>query len=227
MKPLIVIPAVKNAHVTREAIDSVINHPVDIILCANGADYDVLELMHQYKVAFPHKVSVWIEPTNIGVNPIWNKFVKHFLNTDYTHIGIMNSDIILQHQWLEYLEECDCCADMTDTVIIPVEVDKDKVKESIDICGVHVQLVTEGTNGIFIWLTKEQARIAFPIPEDIKIWFGDNWIHEKLRRAGHPTVIHHNFRAFHQGSVTIQSVGGVSELIEQDKVAWEKVKLMI
>lgn len=220
MKPLIVMPAVKNAHVTREAVDSVINHDVDIILCANGADQDIIDLFYQYKEMSP-RVSVWIEPVNIGVNPIWNKFLDYFIGGNYTHIGIMNNDIILQRQWLDYLNQVD-----SKQVPVCIEVDKDKVKESIDLCQ-DTTTVTEGTNGIFIWLTKEQARIVYPIPEAIKIWFGDNWIHFKLRKAGYPTVIHHNLRAFHQGSVTIQSVDGVSEQIEKDKIEWEKIKFMI
>lgn len=223
MRPLIVMPAVKNVHVTREAIDSVINHDVDIILCANGADYDIVELMHQYKVLKPERVSVWIEPVNIGVNPIWNKFVEHFLRSHYTHIGILSSDVILQKQWLEYLEMWGTDNEQH----ICVEVDKDKVKESIDFSVSDSFVVTEGTNGIFIWLTKEQAKIAFPIPDGIKIWFGDNWIHERLRRAGYPTVIHHNFRAFHGGSVTLKAMAGTDALIEQDKIEWERIKKMI
>lgn len=223
MKPLIVMPAVKNAHVTREAVDSVINHDVDIILCANGADQDIIDLFYQYKTLKPERVTVWIEPVNIGVNPVWNKFVAHFLTTDYTHIGILSSDVILQRQWLEYLE----LWQGSRTQLICIEVDKDKVKEEVDVTDINTTPVTEGTNGIFIWLTKEQARIAFPIPEQIKIWFGDNWIHEKLRKAGHPTVIHHNFRAFHGGSVTLKAMDTTSALIEQDKIEWETIKKMI
>lgn len=221
MKPLIVMPAVKNVHVTREAVDSVINHDVDIILCANGADQDIIDLFYWYKEQSP-RVTVWIEPVNIGVNPVWNKFVAHFLNTDYTHIGILSSDVILQRQWLDYLEQWEGSG----TQIICVEVDKDKVKEGIESSG-PTTLVTEGTNGIFIWLSKEQASLAFPIPEQIKIWFGDNWIHEKLRKAGHPTVIHHNFRAFHGGSVTLKAMDTTSAIIEQDKIEWETIKKMI
>lgn len=224
MKPLIVMPAVKNVHVTREAIDSVINHPVDIILCANGADQDVIDLMYQYKELKPDRVSVWIEPVNIGVNPVWNKFVAYFMNTDYTHIGILSSDVILHHQWLEYLERWDSISD----VPIPVEVDRDTLKLGIDVSENKREIATEGLNGIFIWLTKFQAKVSFPIPEDIKIWFGDNWIHESLRQQGYATVIHHNFRAFHGGSVTLQAMEGTNALIEQDKVAWEtKVKKLL
>ena len=213
------MPAVKNVHVTREAIDSVINHDVDIILCANGADEDIIALFNEYG----ERVTVWIEPVNIGVNPVWNKFMDYFIKSDYTHLGIMNNDIIFQHQWLDYLK----LWSVDNEQIIVVEVDKDKVKESVDLTCSDTTTVTEGTNGIFIWLTKEQAKIVYPIPNGIKIWFGDNWIHYKLRKAGHPTVIHYNFRAFHQGSVTVQSVEGVSEQIEQDKIAWEQIKLMI
>lgn len=223
MKPLIVMPAVKNVHVTREAVDSVINHDVDIILCANGADQDIIDLFYQYKTLKPERVTVWIEPVNIGVNPVWNKFVAHFLTTSYTHIGILSSDVILQRQWLEYLKEVDA----RDFIPICVEVDKDKVKEDVDVKDWHIQYVKEGTNGIFIWLTKEQAKMSFPIPEGIKIWFGDNWIHEKLRKAGHTTVIHHNFRAFHGGSVTLQAMPESGGIIEQDKIEWETIKKMI
>lgn len=222
MKPLIVMPAVKNVHVTREAVDSVINHDVDIILCANGADQDIIDLFYWYEEQYP-RVTVWIEPVNIGVNPVWNKFVAHFLTTSYTHIGILSSDVILQRQWLEYIKEN---GDDKEQMIC-VEVDKDKVKEEINVIGMNAQLVTEGTNGIFIWLTKEQAKMSFPIPEGIKIWFGDNWIHYKLRKAGHPTVIHHNFRAFHGGSVTLQAMPESGGIIEQDKIEWETIKKMI
>ena len=216
------MPAVKNVHVTREAVDSVINHDVDIILCANGADQDIIDLFYWYKEQNP-RVSVWLEPYNIGVNPVWNKFVSHFLNMNYTHIGILSSDVILQHQWLDYLTVHNNSKEQ----IIIREVDKDVVKQPVDYTCHDTTTVTEGTNGIFIWLTKKQASLAFPIPEQIKIWFGDNWIQFKLRNAGYPTVIHHNFRAFHGGSVTLKAMEGTDALIEQDKLEWEIIKKTI
>jgi hypothetical protein len=219
MTPLIVIPAVKNAHVTREALDSVIGLGVDIIVCANGADEDVIQLFHEFKEKF-RNISIWHEPTNIGVNPIWNKFVQHFLASSYTHIGILSSDVIMQSQFLEVLQNRDIPNEMP----IPIEVDKVTVYEKLDPAGQVGQVVTEGTNGIFIWLSKEQARIAFPIPDGIKIWFGDNWIHEKLRIAGHKTVILGNFQAFHHGSVTLKEMSTSSEDIERDKINWQTIR---
>lgn len=222
MKPLIVMPAVKNVHVTREAIDSVINQDADIILCANGADEDIIALFEEFK-AFSPRVTVWIEPVNIGVNPVWNKFIDYFIKSDYTHLGILSSDVIMQSQFLDVLRNRGDRNDMP----IPTEVNKDVVRLPIDPNGLKGTTADAGLNGIFIWLNKKQAKWVYPIPDEIKLWYGDNWIHFICRLMNNPTVILENFRAFHGGSVTLKAMETTSALIESDRSYWPAIQQKI
>lgn len=218
------MPAVKNPHVTREALDSIIHQPVGIVLCANGAEQDIRDLFEEFKEnrkkLFPdYEIIIWDEPVNICVNPVWNKFLEYFIKSEYTHIGILSSDVILHKSFLHIIKTIQLF--LIDKVPLFKEVDKDQVYE--DIYAPYDWDYTEmdhGTPGFFIWLSKEQAKKVYPIPEEIKLWFGDEWIYTILRRAGYKTILCNNLWAFHQGSQTLKEMSNTSELIESDKKAW-------
>jgi hypothetical protein len=81
-----------------------------------------------------------------------------------------------------------------------------------------------GTPGVLICLNKTHANLVYPIPETLKVWFGDNWIYDGLRGVGYKTIIVNNLITYHSGSQNVSKVKGISEIIEQDKIEWEKLK---
>jgi len=225
MKYLVGIPCLYGVEHTREAIDSVIKTPnTHLLLIDNGSEISVKDLIYDYALK-NENVSVIHNKENIYVNPAWNQILTYFLDSECDRLLIMNSDLVLQSQWNfvlnSYLDE------FKNDIPVPF-ISNDR--KTVDYCyplfdGTYKAIeVTEGTPGVLIVINKEHASNIYPIPETIKVWFGDNWIYEGLRKLGYKTVVLNNLIAYHSGSQNVSKVEGIGKIIEQDKIEWEKLK---
>jgi len=225
MKLLLCIPIVNNPHVTRQCIESVVHHPVDVMLFANGYNQEIQILFDNYR-DLPN-VKIVDRPENIYVNPAWNFFLEEFINNEqYTHLGILNSDIILHRDFVGALQKFWMV--YPNYVPIPTEVNKEEIFHDIDylLSDMH-RWIPEGFPGIAIFLNRQHAHCVYPIPKNIKVWFGDNWIYSICRELGFPTVMYDKLKSFHEGSSTIYSIKGIDWVIEQDKEEWPTVRDMM
>jgi hypothetical protein len=220
MRYLVGIPMLYGAGHCKDAIESVVyKDNVDLLLIDNGADQPVKDIIQRY--SHLEKVNVISNLVNIYVNPAWNQIISHFLNDNYDYLLIMNSDLVLHPDWNKVL---DFYLDQMPG-IIPVPVignDSRLANKKIDLSLSYTE-VFEGTPGVLIIINKEHARAIYPIPETIKVWFGDNWIYEGLRKLGYRTLVLNNLLSYHSGSQTVSKVKDISEIIEQDKIEWTKL----
>ncbi len=222
MKVLVAMPCVNNTHVTKECLDSIVNHPVDILLCQNGATDEIKELFKEYKEKHSTINTIWNIEENKGLNPVFNDFMYYFLiQEQYTHLAIINSDIILHSNWLNIIKRAinihgDLC-------YLPTEVDKEKIFQNSDLEDLSYHDIEGGACGMIMWLSREHVKAVYPMPTDIKIWFGDNWIFDLYRGVGGKTVVLKNFWCFHHGSSTLKTLSSTSQWIEDDKIAWRDV----
>lgn len=217
---LVAIPCLYGGWHTKLAIDSVIHEPgVEVLLIDNGAAQDVKDVIALYPSA--HLIR---NPDNIYVNPAWNQAMEFFLeDSRYTHIVLMNSDLVMGKTWAS---------------ILRVRIEKHGIMEVAlpTIRDAHpgnpyngydtnAQTVTSGFPGVFICLSYWHVKWVYPIPSYIKVWFGDNWIFDKVRAAGVRTSVVPNLfaRHLHGGSQNVQRVPGIAEIIEEDKRQWEEV----
>jgi vacuolar-type H+-ATPase subunit F/Vma7 len=219
MKYLVGIPCLYGADHCKDAIESVVHKDnVDVLLIDNGAEPRVKELLHRYSLK--ENVLVISNPVNIYVNPAWNQIISHFLKSNYEYLLIMNSDLILQKDWDKVLDYY--FKEYPNIVPIPTIGNNSKMG------GVTLNFdyteVNGGIPGVLIVINKKHAELIYPIPETLKIWFGDNWIYDGLRRLGYKTLVLKNLLSYHLWSQTVSKVSGISELIEQDKLEWEKLK---
>jgi len=219
MKCLVGIPCLYGPGHTKEAIESVANKKdTAVLLIDNGAERSVKELINNY--AKKENVIVISNPENIYVNPAWNQIINCFLDSEFDYLMIMNSDLTLHDKWKEVIDKH---FESNNSVPVPIiSNNKEALSQKLQDGGTIE--VFEGTPGVLIVLNKEQAKFIYPIPETIKVWFGDNWIYEGLRRAGHKTVVLTNLISYHSASQNVSRVEGISKIIEKDKVEWEKLK---
>lgn len=212
---LVAIPVLTGSDHCKAAIDSVFpKEGVQILIADNGAEESVKEMLKVY-TAQP----IYFERfhQNIFVNPVWNTFLKTFLSSSYERLVIMNSDLLMQSQWVEVVNNR--WTINPDEILLPVMDELRDINPAVS----NAQVVIEGTPGVFITLNRKQAEMVYPIPEDIKIWFGDLWIFTILRELGYQTVIPENLLAKHFWSSTVSRLPGISELIEHDKIQWADV----
>lgn len=217
-KYLIGIPVLYNSIVTKKAIDSVIKKEnIDILIIDNGAEIDVKDVIYSYKES---NLFIIKNETNMYVNYSWNQILEHFLkHLEYDYICIMNSDIIMQPQFNEVLENYHNIN--PNSIVIAHQInDITEITNKVDLDNYTIKVVTEGTAGVNIILNRKQAKIVYPIPGYINIWFGDNFIYEVLRELGYKTIILSNLVAYHYGSQNVSRLKGVAEIIEEDKRNW-------
>lgn len=219
-KILIAIPCVTGVEHVRESIRSVVGKEnVDVIIIDNGATTDTKAVIMQF--AYQTGVIVHGNPENVYVNPAWNQAMKFFLDSkQYDYLIIMNSDLNMHKDWDKTCREIwDQSPELS---LIPV-ITNDKNATQVDLDGQNsVTRVFEGTPGVFITLSRKQAEMCYPLIEDTKVWYGDNQIFDTIRACSEGTVIPRNLIAYHSWSQTVQAVPGVYEIIEDDKIAWEK-----
>ena len=219
MKILVCIPCLYGEVHTLEAIRSVHDREnVELLLIDNGAEHKVVNLIWLYSQK--EGVHVIKNPENIYVNPAWNQGIKFFLDRpEYSHIIIMNSDLIMQKDWSEVL--LNRWANNPDEICIPI-IHEDKNPPDVSTRLQSVTEVHEGTPGVFITMNRKQAEMIFPIPESLKVWFGDQLIYEVLRKF-YKTVIPDNLLCYHYWSQNVSKVERISEIIEEDKRQWELI----
>lgn len=222
MRYLAGIPCLYGPEHTKEAIDSIIDkEDVDVLIIDNGADASVKAMLEEYKDRL--NLAIIQNPENIYVNPAWNQILEFFIKRPiYDYLLIMNSDLVLHKDWEDVLDKY--LSRYPEIIPIPIiSDDRNILKREIELKFDYTQ-VYEGTPGVLIILNKTHAQSIYPIPETIKVWFGDNWIYEGLRKLNYSTIVLNNLLSFHSGSQTVERVKGVSQIIEQDKIEWEKLK---
>lgn len=218
MKMLIGIPCLYGYAHTEDAIKSVVFHPdVHLLLIDNGAESDIKRLIKDY--ASLGNVTVIHNPENVYVNPAWNQIIKFFLDGEFDLLGIMNSDLTMQFNWADSLRNLYEKFGDDYTYVPVIKPDRDDIKIRVNTSEFNIFTVASAP-GIFITLNRKQAERIYPIPEDCKVWFGDDWIYGILRGLGGKTAVASNLIAYHGVSQTVQRVEGIDKVIEKDKIAW-------
>ncbi len=206
MKILTAIPCLYNSEVCRNSIESVI-YESDLLLIDNGAEEDVKYLLNGYVTS--HKNCTLIQNAiNLYVNKAWCQAIEYFLNSDYDQLVIMNSDLIMKVGWSEYLVDGISCVPTDGSHITDTE-------------------VTEGVPGVFIHLNKTMAKLVYPIPSEIKLWYGDTYIYNTLYKYGYKTIIKSGLicEHVHNGSVSCRQLPEFQEVIQKDMEAWKLITL--
>lgn len=214
MNYLIGIPVLYGAEHCRAAIHSAASGPADVLVIDNGSDPDVKEMLsYCSEITVKHRI---VNPKNIFVNPAWNQLMEFFLRHEqYDVLCIMNSDVVLPGNFVNTLNRF--YAQYPNDIPLPVEGHPKPLNAD---GSLTVEAVSGGVAGTFICLTRQQVKNVYPIPDCIKIWFGDNHLYEVHRQLDIKTYLVHDLKIQHGNSRTVSILPGISELIEQDKVAW-------
>jgi|ERR1700723_693419 len=197
------IPVLYNGETFRKSIESVVNE-CDVLIIDNNSTHDVKLVIDEYDKR--PNVFVIRNKENNFVVAAWNQILQFFLKWNYENLIIMNSDLILNQGWSNHLENGVSC------VINDGSEKQDKE-------------VFSGTPGIYVNLNVEMAKAVYPVPNDIKLWFSDDWIYTIIRELGYKTIVKHKLIGLHYcgGSQSIAILPNKSETIEADKVAWAEV----
>ena len=199
----VVIPTLlKDESLLNELIDSLVSDDSvqEILIINNNSEK---EFYYEN-----HKVRIISKGQNLFVNPSWNLGVKEAKN-DY--IALINDDIKIPNNL------CSSILNLFDDNVGIVGADKDYVIDTrnknneiiIDISTVNLQLSDSivlkpikyrpHNFGIIMFFKKDVYK---EIPEDIKIFYGDDWIIHFAEKMGKTNYVFSNQTIYHLGSLS-------------------------
>lgn len=208
MRIITIIPVLHDAVWTKLCLDKIKS---DIIIIDNGADEHVKAVIEEYP-----KI---INKENIFVNPAWNQALCYFMASNYDLMALICSDVVMMDGWEDFVLRFFDGQLMIPTVINGIP---EKMEDLLIMDDTNAE-VNEAA-GLFFVFNKKMARIVYPIPETIKIWFGDNWIIKRLKAKGCEVRQYKNLYCMHGNSRSLAPMfeEGI-KIIEQDKIEWMKI----
>ena len=196
------IPVIYCEECVKLCLESLREQDSHVFIVDNDSTSEIKKMIESYPKL--------VNDRNLYVNPAWNQIMKYFLDSNYEKLIILNSDMILNNDVIEKISAINIDEDLS--IILPNVSDHDMNEGTLEI--------EWGYPGIMIVLTQKMAKLVYPIPESLKIWFGDDWIYRRLIKNGYKLRIYYDIKAHHSGSRSIVSLKEASEIIEQDKLNW-------
>jgi len=169
---------------------------VQLIIVDNGSALEV-------KTAVAGKGIVIQNDVNRYVNPAWNQLMEWFLGRPgrYDLLVIANSDLVLDPGWAAKLRARRAGAQ----------------GEQIIFGKVGPQQIS---GGAFFAMTPGAVMAAHPIPDELLIYGGDDFIFEVSRRVGIAEVIVDDLTMFHAVSGTISKSPELWDIGRRDNANW-------
>jgi GT2 family glycosyltransferase len=215
-----------------EAIKSFEDPSVDVFLIDNGAILEVKQVLLANKTA-----RVIHNPRNVYINPAWNQLAKRFLESGREILVLANADVVLSRGWgiallrrsVEYAVRVDRSQNHEHT-----KVDKELwfgVLSTLELVRTSMEPSGEATGedsvnhtaGFFFAMPRALVEIIFPIPEEILLYYGDDWIWRLAKAAGYTSVYLHDVRVWHGGSISTGRLDERARIIDADMRAWREV----
>lgn len=155
-----------------------------------------------------------VGPSPLGVNESWNMGISLSLGCGTDLIGIFNDDICIGRTMLENIEVAmrtypDCGAACPE--IVPLE----EVDES------HVPVDVEGMDQREGWafVFRQEVLKKIPlIPNELEMFFGDDWLWEWTYRLGYYWMRVIGARIYHYGGKSVKQLGVRSKLNREREI---------
>ena len=155
------------------------------------------------------------------VNPSWNYGTKE---AKYDIVGLLNDDIIISKnsckKVFDILKQNKSIGSIAFHLddIIPIDDIKESPEDS-EFTIFKADFVAGGY-GMALFYHKNLYK---PIPETMKIWFGDNYIFKTIKNQGYDNYWITGQKVYHLGSLSSGEFKK-SALYKADKKAWNKIK---
>jgi glycosyltransferase involved in cell wall biosynthesis len=193
---LVGVPCYKDGPMVDKCLRSLQETGVQILIVDNGSAPDV-------KQAIAGKGIVIRNDVNRYVNPAWNQMMRFFLDRPgrYDFLVIANSDLVLDAGWASKLRAHR----------------EARRQEQIIFGKVGPE---HSSMGAFFAMTRRAVLAACPIPDEILIYGGDDFIFEVNRRVGFAERVVEDLTMFHAVSGTISKSPELWEIGRNDNAQW-------
>lgn len=193
---LVGVPCYKDGLMVARCLLSLQEPRVQLIIVDNGSSLDV-------KTAIARKGIVIQNAVNRYVNPAWNQMMAWFLACPgrYDLLVLANSDLVLDAGWSDKLRARRAASE----------------GEQILFGKVGSQ---QSSRGAFFAMTPGAVRAVHPIPDELLIYGGDDFIFEVNQRVGFTEAIVDDLTMFHVVSGTISRSPELWDIGHRDNAYW-------
>lgn len=199
-------------------------HHIQFIFLDNGSTDETYKYLRSMR-----RVTLLRNEQNRGVNPAWNQLLREALE-EKRHgkldvICLANNDIVVGPRWLDGI--CEALGDPQNKSYLHANGTLSN-HENFD-NDVHTMLPRvqgqrmPGRAGWCLFFTPEMVRTFLPIPHELTLWFGDDWIHYKLEQAGYKCEVQLDCFALHFLSKSIEEHPEKIALVEKDREIFRRL----
>lgn len=198
---LIGVPCFKDGPMVDRCLRTLEEPGVQLLLVDNGSDPDVKEAIEGKGVVIRNDVNRYI-------NPAWNQIMEVFLaRPDYDICVIANSDLVLDPGWAERLR-AHRSTHPREQIIFGM--DAPRQRRSI---------------GTFFVMTRRAALASYPIPEDLLVLGGDDFIFHVNAGVGHEEHVVPSIAMTHVERGTYDKAPEIWDVARRDTDRWNKYGL--
>lgn len=230
---VVCVPCWNQVEYTRWFVESVLRnsgeHSIHFIMLDNGSSDETPQYLHELRQKLKHSwahrmpvgMTVISRPTNEGVNPAWNLLLTEAMvsHPDADAICLSNNDIVVGPGWLDGV--CDTFYDPDNKSYLHANgqlTDHANFENDVRTMLPRVRNRRESARaGWCLFFEPKMLREFLPIPRELTLWFGDDWIHHKLEQAGYKCEVQLNCFALHFLSKSIEEYPNKVEVVARDR----------
>jgi GT2 family glycosyltransferase len=210
-----------HAEITRRWLDSVrrhsSGHDVQLYLMDNGSDDATSAVMQSFHPRYFRR-----NPTNDSIHKGWNELTAAACRDGASVVIISNNDLIMGPDWLGPLMR---------------ELGKPELRYFLP-NGNFTNITTferdaatrrppPGTRparaGWCMVFPAAAIPLFWPIPEELQLWYGDDYIHRKLSAAGYRCEAVDDCVVHHMLSVSFNERTDHAAIVARDKIIYERI----
>lgn len=193
-------------------------HPLGFFALDNGSSDGSLEWLQGMKVS--PKVVIRNEG-NESLSKGWNRVLQAGLDHGADLLCLTNNDILVGPGWLdailkEYVKD-------TKAYWLPNGNFDGNTLDQQARNRTKTGRTYPGRAGWCMFFRRPTVLEFMPISEELRLWYGDDFIHWKLKKAGYEMLVVDDCCAHHFGSKTVQSVGVIQPIIDADRLTYNRL----
>jgi GT2 family glycosyltransferase len=219
----ICVPCWNMIRYTRLMVESVlrnsVGHDIRLFFVDNGSKDGTYEYLSSLTGA-----TVIRNSENRGVNAAWNQLLKAALEHGASIICLANNDILAGPQWLDPVTRE--LAKDDKRYFLPNGGFYDELKFDEEVRSRLPSLagkIQPARAGWCVFFRADAVRLFLPIPERMKLWYGDDYFHWILGKHGYRCQTLMDSCCLHYVSKSVDEYPNKIETIEEDRKAFREI----